>query len=78
LANNWPHGEQPLSRGEKLVMGAVGVALIGALVSVVLLVVLRLLGPVSWPVGLSACALGLVVGALWVRPWEIEAPSRRG
>lgn len=48
MANNWPDGgEQPLTAGEKLAMGAVGVLLIGGMVAGLLILALSLIGP--WP-----------------------------
>lgn len=79
MANNWPDGgEQPLTAGEKLAMGAVGVVLVGALVSGLLLLIVSLLGPrpsVAMIVG--SCVVGLAVALLWVQPWETEPPKPR-
>ena len=75
MANNYPDGgESQLSDGEKAVMGAVGVTLVTIVVAAVLLMVLRFLGPVSWPVGAAAGAVGFASALLWVRPWETEPP----
>ncbi|ADG11402.1 hypothetical protein [Caulobacter segnis] len=77
MANNWPDGgEQPLSRGEKLVMGAIGVALVGLFVGAVLFAALAFMGrrPSAIELGVVA-AIGVAVGLLWVRPWETEAPQ---
>lgn len=76
MANKWPDGgEQPLAEGEKLVMGAIGVALVGGLVGAVLFAALALMG--RRPSAIELCivaALGVAVGLLWVRPWETVPP----
>jgi len=79
MANNWPDGGEPeLSRGEKVVMGFVGVALIAALVSGALILVTSVIGPQPSVILVAiACAIGLAVGLLWVRPWETEPPKPR-
>lgn len=79
LANNWPDGGEPaLSRREKLAMGIVGVVLIAVLVSGAIVLVTSMIGPrPSVLLVAIACAIGLAVGLLWVRPWETEPPKPR-
>lgn len=78
MANNWPDGgEHPLSRRERLVTGAVGVVLVGLVVGAALFAALALMGRRPTALELAVVAvLGLVVGLLWVRPWETEPPRR--
>lgn len=60
-----------------IVMAVVGVTLVGGLVSAALLFVLSLIGPrLTWPLVSAAVVLGLAVAALWVRPWDLQPPSR--
>lgn len=79
MANNWPDGgEQPLSAGEKLAMGAVGVVLIGGMVAGLLILALLFIGPrPSLAMVIGCCVVGLAVGLLWIRPWETEPQKSR-
>lgn len=76
MANQWPDGgEQPLTTGEKLVMGWVAVVLIAAIVGGALLFALSLFGPrPSIAMTAAVVVVSLALGILWVRPWETEGP----
>jgi len=79
MANNWPDGgEQPLTAGEKLLLGAFGVLLIGGLVGGLLILALSIIGP-GPPLAMviGSCVVGLAVGLLCVRPWETKPPKSR-
>lgn len=78
MANNYPDGgERPLSSGEMTVMALYGIVLVSAPISLLLLHLLSQMGPRPGPAMIAVtCALGLAIGALWVRPWN-PTPHRR-
>ncbi|PZR36509.1 hypothetical protein [Caulobacter segnis] len=78
MSGKWPDGgEQPLTRRERLIMGAVGVVLVAALVGLMLLAALSLMGRRPTPVAFAAvAAISVSISLLWVRPWD-GPPSTR-
>jgi len=78
MANNWPGGgEPPLTRADMITMNVVAVVLVAIVACGLLLIALRVLGPVSWPVGVAAGGLALAGAVLWVQPWKTEVPPKR-
>jgi len=77
MANNRPGGEPPLTRADMITMNVVAVVLVAIIAGGLLLIALRVLGPVSWPVGVAAGVLALAGAVLWVQPWKTEAPPER-